>query len=160
MNKESRRYNNDIKRMGKDLATRPVEMYKKGYDDKTSIILKSSEIEYNELSLTKNGFQLEKPLVNDVYDIEYTTPLVLDLSKSNIQSLTLTDDIYITDIINFENNIDYYIIVKQVSTGGRRIAWDENINILFKESQPNTLSESKSILKIIPINGILYANFK
>lgn len=160
MNKESRRYTNDIKRMGKDLAIRPVEMYKKGYDDKTSIILKSSEIEYNELSMTKDGLKLEKPLINDVYNIEYTTPLVIDLSKSNVQSITLTDDIYITDVINFENNIEYYIILKQDSTGNHKIAWDENINILFKNSQPYDYPYSKSILKITSVNNILYADFE
>lgn len=157
---ESKRYTNDIKRMGKILAKRPVEMFKKGYSDKTSLILRSNEIEYSELRVSTRGLELEKPLVNNVHKIEFNTPLTIDLSKSIIQSLTLTDDVYITDIINYENNIDYYIIIKQDSFGGHKIAWDENINILFKESQPYEYPYSKSVLKITPINGVLYADFE
>lgn len=155
---ESKRYTNDIKRMGKILAKRPVEMFKKGYSDKTSLILRSNEIEYSELRVSTRGLELEKPLVNNVHKIEFNTPLTIDLSKSNIQSLTLTDDVYITDIINYENNIDYYIIIKQDSFGGHKIAWDENLNVFFENSQPNTDAESKSVFKLKAVKGILYAN--
>jgi len=158
MVKESRRYTNDIKRMGEDLATRPLEMYKKNYDDKTSLILRSSQVDYNELSVTKKGLTLNKPLKNNVYNIEDNSPFKLDLSKSVVQSLNLKDDVYITDIINFENNVDYYVVVNQDSIGGHQIAWEKNPKIKFKNSQPNQVAESKSVLKLRSINNIIYGD--
>ncbi|MFW6243460.1 MAG: hypothetical protein ACOC2W_04805 [bacterium] len=158
MVKESRRYRNDIERFGEDLATRPVEMYKKGYNDKTSLILKSSEIDYNELSVTKDGLKLDKPLKNNIYTIEDSSPFKLDLSKSSVQQLKLTDDAYITDIINFEDNVDYYLIIEQDSVGGRKIAWEKTPKIKFKNSQPSETAESISVLKITSFNGVIYGD--
>lgn len=154
-NKESRRYKHDIKRQG-DLATRPVEMFKKNDDNTTSLVFKSRNVDYNELKMTKNGLELLNPFYNnDVYHVEQSPTTVLDFSKSNIQKITLVDDLYVSDIINYQEGVEYYLIIEQVS-GNKEIAWGSNIPIYFKDYELPSLPQEKIFFKLVIINDKIY----
>ena len=79
---ESKRYKHDLLRQG-NLATRPVEMYRKNNVDGTSLVLKSRKIEYNEFDMGDVGYTTNTPLYNDVFNLEYNPVLDFDFAKSN-----------------------------------------------------------------------------
>ena len=80
-NNESRRYKHDIKRQG-DIAKRPVEMFKREYTDKTSLVLKSRNVPENEIFMEKNGIKSVNPIFINTNVIPFQMSIDLDLSKS------------------------------------------------------------------------------
>lgn len=154
-NKESRRYKHDIKRVG-DLAERPVEMFKREYDDKTSLVLKSRNIPENEIFVNINGISSVNPIYINTNVIPFQMSIDLDLSKSKYHYIKLEDDLFVNDIINFENGIEYKFYVSQDEVGSHNITFGNDINGLFKEFGLNLEPNTTTLIKITPINNVLY----
>ena len=65
-------------------------------------------------------------------------------------------DLFIRDIINFSDGIEYYVTLEQDVIGSHDIIFGNNFNIKLKDVDILKFPYEKTILKIISIDGILY----
>ena len=156
MNKESIGYSRAQRRLG-DKAQRPFNSYKSGDNNSTSLNIKSKSIDLEKITMSKEGLNFSNSFRSNVNDIVFDEYLVLDLSKSNIHNITLTNNLFIPEIKNYSEGITYYLIINQDSTGGHQIAWGDNINIKFDDGVIDDAADSETMIKITPLNGVLYA---
>ena len=161
MNRESIGYLRGLRRIG-DKAQRPFSNFKSGDKSSTSLNIKSKTIILEKITMSKNGLNFGKTFKNNINNIEFNEYLVLDLSKSNIHNITLTNHLFISNIINYEEGITYYLIINQDSTGGHQIAWGDNINIKFNDGIIDNVADSflfkKSPLVVTYLLSISYLN--
>lgn len=161
MNRESIGYSRAQRRLG-DKAQRPFSTFKSGDKSSTSLNIKSKTMNLEKITMSKNGLNFGKSFRSTINNIEFDEYLVLDLSKSNIHNITLTDNLFIPEIKNYQDGITYYLIINQDSTGGHQIAWGDNINIKFDDGIIDNVADSflfkKSPLVVTYLLSISYLN--